>query len=130
MTGVVVNMNNHMLFSVRFYDGREDIVPREEVYFLSHEKFSADVEFIVRCEESLVGKAVVARNDADGLFYLGKFLSKKFDQGAIRSYGCTSVITPISPTNEFNIISYYIKYRCAHKLLNPFLLMKILRDQD
>ncbi|CAB4013416.1 Hypothetical predicted protein, partial [Paramuricea clavata] len=69
--GIVVNTNNDMLFSVRFYDGREDVIPREEVYYLGHEKFSADVEFIVRCEESLVGKAVVARNDADGFFYLG-----------------------------------------------------------
>ena len=63
-----------MLFSVRFYDGREDVIPREEVYYLSHEKFSADVDYIVHCEESLVGKAVVARNDTDGLFYLGEFL--------------------------------------------------------
>jgi hypothetical protein len=61
-----------MLFSVRFYDGREDVIPREEVYYITHDKFTADVEFIVRCEESLVGKAVVARNDSDGLFYLGK----------------------------------------------------------
>ena len=74
ITGIVVNTNNDMLFSVRFYDGREDVIPREEVYHLGHEKFSADVEFIVRCEESLVGKAVVARNDADGFFYLGEFL--------------------------------------------------------
>ncbi|XP_028400268.1 von Willebrand factor A domain-containing protein 3B-like [Dendronephthya gigantea] len=69
--GVVVNVNNDMLFSVRFYDGREDVIPREEVYYLSHEKFSAAVEFIVHCEERLVGMAVVARNDTDGLFYLG-----------------------------------------------------------
>ena len=61
-----------MLLSVRFYDGREDIIPREEVYYLSHEKFFAAVEFIVHCEERLVGMAVVARNDADGLFYLGE----------------------------------------------------------
>ena len=67
-----------MLFSVRFYDGREDVIPREEVYYLGHEKFSADAEFIVRCEESLVGKAVVARNDADGFFYLGEFLQLIF----------------------------------------------------
>ena len=71
----MVNVDNDMLFSVRFYDGREDVIPREEVYYVSHEKFSSDVEFIVRCEESLVGQAVVARNDADGLFYLGELLS-------------------------------------------------------
>lgn len=73
VVGIVVNVSNGILYKVRFYDGREDIIPREEMYYIGQEKFSADVEFIVRCEESLVGKAVVARNDADGLFYLGKF---------------------------------------------------------
>ena len=76
--GVVVTVEDELLYKVRFYDGHEDVVPREEVYYLTQEKFSNDVNYIVRCEESLVGQAVVARNDMDGLFYLGEFISFHF----------------------------------------------------
>ena len=71
-SGVVVDIEDNMLYRVRLYDGQQDVIPREEIYFLTQEKFSDAVSFIVRCEESLVGQAVVARNDFDGLFYLGK----------------------------------------------------------
>lgn len=67
-----MDVKDQLLYNVRFYDGRENIIPREELYLIAPEKFSFDVDYIVRREESLVGKAVVARNDGDGLFYLGK----------------------------------------------------------
>jgi hypothetical protein len=43
---------------VRFYDGKESELPREEVYRLSPEKFEADV----------------ARNDETGKFLLGQYI--------------------------------------------------------
>lgn len=49
------------------------MTPREEMYLLSAEKFERDCAYISACEDSLVGQAVVARNDENGLFYLGKF---------------------------------------------------------
>ena len=84
-SGVVVSIEDDLLYRVRFYDGQEDVIPREEVYYLTQEKFSNDVAYIVRCEESLVGQTVVARNDVDGLFYLGEhwFLMKIKDLGAL-----------------------------------------------
>ena len=47
------------------------IISREEMYLLSTEKFERDCAYIVACEDGLVGQAVVARNDGDGMFYLG-----------------------------------------------------------
>ncbi|XP_046854173.1 von Willebrand factor A domain-containing protein 3B-like isoform X2 [Xenia sp. Carnegie-2017] len=74
--GIIVDVKDQLLYNVRFYDGRENIIPREELYLIAPEKFSFDVDYIVRREESLVGKAVVARNDGDGLFYLGNVCSR------------------------------------------------------
>ena len=47
-------------------------IPREGMYLLSAEKFERACAYIAACEDGLVGQAVVARNDADGMFYLGK----------------------------------------------------------
>ena len=58
---------------VRHYDGIESVVPREDTYLLTPEKFESDCGYILQCEESLVGQAVVARNDQDGMFHLGKY---------------------------------------------------------
>ena len=46
-------------------------VAREEMYLLSNEKFERACAYIFACEDGLVGQAVIARNDADGMFYLG-----------------------------------------------------------
>ena len=70
-TGVVMDTEEDSLFHVRYYDGMESLVPRDEVYLLSGEKFEDDCHYILNCEQSLVGQAVVARNDQDGLFHLG-----------------------------------------------------------
>ena len=56
---------------VRHYDGIESVIPREETYLLTPEKFESDCRYILQCEESLVGQAVVARNEQDGTFHLG-----------------------------------------------------------
>lgn len=56
---------------VRHYDGIESVIPREETYLLTPEKFESDCLHILQCEESLVGQAVVARNEQDGMFHLG-----------------------------------------------------------
>ena len=60
------------MYGVRYYDGIEGVIPRDELYQLSDEKFESVCKYILTCEESLVGQAVVARNDQDGLFHLGK----------------------------------------------------------
>lgn len=62
------------MHQVRYYDGIEAMVPREELYKLPPEKFEADCAYILACEESLVGQAVVARNDDDGTFHLGMLI--------------------------------------------------------
>lgn len=59
---------------VRFYDGKESELPREEVYRLSPEKFEADVAYILQKEQQWVGAPVVARNDETGKFLLGQYI--------------------------------------------------------
>ena len=56
---------------VRHYDGIESVVPREETYLITPEKFEKDCQYILAWEERLVGQAVVTRNEQDGMFHLG-----------------------------------------------------------
>ncbi|KAK3738170.1 hypothetical protein QZH41_019678, partial [Actinostola sp. cb2023] len=69
--GVVIGLEDDNMHQVRYYDGIEAMVPREELYMLSTDKFETDCAYILACEESLVGQAVVTRNDDDGTFHLG-----------------------------------------------------------
>eukprot|EP00794_Sanderia_malayensis_P007171 gene7171-7977_t len=69
--GVVLKKQSECLLTVRSFDGQEAVVTREEMYLLSHEKFERDCAYIDACEEGLVGQAIVARNNTDGMFYLG-----------------------------------------------------------
>lgn len=66
------------MYQVRYYDGIEAMVPREELYLLTPDKFESDCAYILGCEESMVGQAVVARNDDDGTFHLGKYFQELF----------------------------------------------------
>lgn len=68
--GTVLRLENDGLY-VRHYDGIESVIPREESYLITPEKFERDCQYILQCEESLVGQAVVARNEKDGMFHLG-----------------------------------------------------------
>ena len=70
--GVVISEEGDSMYGIRFYDGIEGIIPRDDLYKLTDEKFESVCNYILSCEESLVGQAVVARNDQDGLFHLGK----------------------------------------------------------
>nr|XP_006818317.1 PREDICTED: von Willebrand factor A domain-containing protein 3B-like [Saccoglossus kowalevskii] len=70
--GVVLNIYPDLWTHIRYYDGEEAKVPREEVYKTTADKFEDDVRFILQCEDSWVGQAVVARNDTDGKYYLGQ----------------------------------------------------------
>lgn len=72
--GVVIEVGSDLQTSVRFYDGTEHRLPREEVFRVPQDKFEYDVAYILKCEEQWVGQAVVARNDKTGLFQLGKLL--------------------------------------------------------
>lgn len=69
-TGTVLSLEGNDL-RVRHYDGIESVIPREESYLITPDKFERDCQYILHCEERLVGQAVVARNDKDGMFYLG-----------------------------------------------------------
>ena len=69
---VIKSIGEDLWSEVRFYDGTESRVPREEVFHIPTEKFELDVSYILRCEDQWVGQAVVARNDNTGIYHLGK----------------------------------------------------------
>ena len=60
-----------MWMKVRFYDGDEAKIPRDEAFKLTTEKFEHDVNYIIECETRWVGQAVVARDDRYGTYHLG-----------------------------------------------------------
>ena len=72
--GVVLETESTRFMQVRFYDGHEARVPRDELYHLPAAKFELDVAYIVKSEDQWVGQAVVARNDDTGVYQLGKWL--------------------------------------------------------
>ena len=71
---VVLDISSDLWMTVRFYDGEESRLPRDEAYRIVAEKFEMDVAYILQGEEQWVGQAVVARNDATGVYQLGKFM--------------------------------------------------------
>ncbi|XP_069486433.1 uncharacterized protein [Ambystoma mexicanum] len=60
-----------MWLQVRYYDGTEGYVPREETYGIDDAKMRETVAQIQQYEEAVIGRTVVARNDKDGTYYLG-----------------------------------------------------------
>ncbi|XP_069057727.1 uncharacterized protein [Pleurodeles waltl] len=60
-----------MWLKVRYYDGTEGYVAREETYVISDTKKEEITAEIISQEESIIGRTVVARNDKDGLYYIG-----------------------------------------------------------
>ena len=71
--GAVLDVSSDLWMTIRFYDGQEAHLPRDEVYRLPTEKFEFDVAYILKCEEQWVGQAVVARNDKTAMFQLGQY---------------------------------------------------------
>ena len=71
--GVVLEVHPDLWIDVRFYDGAEARVPREEVFKIPVQKFEKDVEYILKCEDQWVGQAVVARREETGVYQLGLF---------------------------------------------------------
>ena len=73
--GIVLEVYQNLQMKIRFYDGEEDKLPREEIYKLTPEKFEQDVNYIIECETRWVDQAVVARDDRMGSYHLGIYSS-------------------------------------------------------
>jgi len=56
---------------VRFYDGEENVLTRDEVYKSWMEKHEHDVNYIVECETRWIDQAVVARDNDTGVYHFG-----------------------------------------------------------
>ncbi|OCT95321.1 von Willebrand factor A domain-containing protein 3B [Xenopus laevis] len=70
--GVVLKVMADLKLVVQYYDKTEDLVPREQIYSTTIERFERDTTYIMECEERWVGQPVVARNDTTGTFQLAE----------------------------------------------------------
>lgn len=59
--------------SVTFYDGTQSIIERDDVYLIDQDIYDRDVDYIRKCEEDMVGQAVIARENNSGEYKLGRF---------------------------------------------------------
>jgi len=58
--------------SITFYDGTKSIVEREDIFLIDSAAYERDIEYINKCEDDMIGQAVLARDDTDGVYRLGK----------------------------------------------------------
>ncbi|XP_058885475.1 von Willebrand factor A domain-containing protein 3B-like isoform X2 [Acipenser ruthenus] len=70
--GAVLQVMLDMKLEVRYYDGTEALVPRDQAYLISTQKFERDVAYLLECEARWVGQPVVARDDGSGAYHLGE----------------------------------------------------------
>ena len=75
MPGIIIKIANNLSLLVRFYDGLEAIVNKEEVYKIPVFKFEYDVDIIVSLEKRWVGQTVIARNPYSFVYELGSYKS-------------------------------------------------------
>ena len=69
--GIIIKIANNLSVLVRFYDGLEAIVNKEEVYKIPLFKFEYDVDIIVSLEKRWIGQTVIARNPYTIVYELG-----------------------------------------------------------
>ena len=77
---------------VEFYDGVVADLPRKEVFKISRSKFNSDKAYILDRERRIVGKSVIARDDYNGYYRLGKLLESK--KGGKEQESIQSITTP------------------------------------
>lgn len=69
--GTVLEVYRNFFVKIRFYDGEECTLPRNEIYRSTRQKYEHDVNYIIKCEIRWIGQAVVARDDKTGIYQLG-----------------------------------------------------------
>lgn len=105
--GMVLEVYQDLHMKVRFYDGDESTLPREEIYKLTPEKFEHDVNYIVECETRWVGQAVVGRKDENGTY---QFASVKERVGNGREYMLEWCDGSLSRQKSINIFGTFTKH--------------------
>ncbi|KAJ8298496.1 hypothetical protein KUTeg_025027, partial [Tegillarca granosa] len=68
--GTVLEVYRNFFMKIRFYDGEECTLPRNEIYRSTRQKYEHDVNYIIKCEIRWIGQAVVARDDKTGIYQL------------------------------------------------------------
>ncbi|KAJ8351781.1 hypothetical protein SKAU_G00232570 [Synaphobranchus kaupii] len=66
--GVVLTITEDLQTKLRYYDGSEVLVSREQLFLIPAQKFQTDVAYMLECEERWVGQLVVARSDHTGTY--------------------------------------------------------------
>ncbi|XP_021341552.1 uncharacterized protein LOC110442323 isoform X2 [Mizuhopecten yessoensis] len=105
--GIVLEVYQDLHMKIRFYDGEESTLPREEIYKLTTEKFEHDVNYIIECETRWVGQAVVGRNDENGTYH---FASVKERVGNGREYMLEWCDGSVTRQKSINIFGTFTKH--------------------
>ncbi len=71
--GIVIKIANNLSLLVRFYDGVEAIINKEEIYKIPLFKFEYDIDIIVNLEKRWIGQTVIARNPFNFVYEFGLF---------------------------------------------------------
>ncbi|KAI1885094.1 hypothetical protein AGOR_G00216650 [Albula goreensis] len=92
--GVVLTITGDLQVKVRYYDGTEALVFREQIFLIPAQKFERDVAYLLECEERWVGQPVVARRDHTATFHPAEVLRRVGNgkQYRIRWVDGTSVV--------------------------------------
>ena len=69
--GVVLKITNSANVLIRFYDGFESVVNKEDIYKIPLVKFEHDVDNITNLENRWIGQTVIARNPFTYVYELG-----------------------------------------------------------
>jgi hypothetical protein len=75
--GVVLKIASNSSVLIRFYDGFESIVNKDEVYKIPLVKFEYDVDNITSLENRWVGQTVIARNPFTYVYELGNMMMRR-----------------------------------------------------
>lgn len=105
--GKVLEVYQDLHMKIRFYDGEESTLPREEIYKLTTDKFEHDVNYIVECETRWVGQAVVGRNDDNGTYH---FASVNARVGNGREYMLEWCDGTVMRQKSINIFGTFTKH--------------------
>jgi hypothetical protein len=70
--GVILKIANNLSVLIRFYDGFESIINKEDVYKIPLVKFEYDCDNIMNLERRWIGETIVSRNPFTYVYELGK----------------------------------------------------------
>ncbi|XP_065886335.1 von Willebrand factor A domain-containing protein 3B-like isoform X2 [Dysidea avara] len=71
LPGIVIGISSEGQYTIKLCDNTSSVYSRDQIYYLSNEKYDTDIVAIGVAQQQWIGQAVMARNDEDGFYYPG-----------------------------------------------------------